>query len=233
MEPGSGAPAAQERSSRPLTAADRRALEAHQRSISGRGEGLFAATVAGALTGGVELLVLERTMGRPGHLGQAAAILLAAGVGAFVYRRVRRPSWRRAGVDQARADLAGSVAEVVRYRARAAVHIEELEDEGLSYFLELVDGRTLFLCGQYLYEAVEGGSFPCEQIEIARAPATRILLDFRCQGPPIPLLETFPPFDLDEWDSSSIPDDEEILDRSLEEVRAERRARAGRRPDGD
>jgi hypothetical protein len=217
-----------ERHTRPLTAADRRALEGHQRAMAGRGEGWFAAVMAAALTGAVQLLVLERVLGEPGNLAQAAALLVATAVGALVYRRVTRPGWRSAGAGLARADLAGGVAEVVRYRARAALHVEELEDEGPSYFLELVDGGVLFLCGQYLYDGVENGSFPCEQMVISRGPQTRLLLDFACAGPKVPVVETFPGVDLDEWAGSSMPDDGEVLERRLEDIRAERRARAGR-----
>src|SRR5262245_25020318 len=38
------------------------------------------------------------------------------------------------------------------YRARRAFQVEEYEDEGSHYFIELEDAAVLHLCGQYLYE---------------------------------------------------------------------------------
>ena len=42
--------------------------------------------------------------------------------------------------------------ESTTFRATRAFGVEEFEDEGLHYFLELTDGRVLFLSGQYLYD---------------------------------------------------------------------------------
>lgn len=38
------------------------------------------------------------------------------------------------------------------YAAKRAFQIEEFEDEGLHYYLELEDGSLLYLTGQYLYD---------------------------------------------------------------------------------
>lgn len=38
------------------------------------------------------------------------------------------------------------------FQARRAFGVREFDDEGLHYFLELADGRVLFLSGQYLYD---------------------------------------------------------------------------------
>ncbi|MEZ5387371.1 MAG: hypothetical protein R3F13_17815 [Prosthecobacter sp.] len=38
------------------------------------------------------------------------------------------------------------------FRACRAFQVEETEDEGSNYFVELEDGRTLFISGQFLYE---------------------------------------------------------------------------------
>src|SRR5262249_8078638 len=38
------------------------------------------------------------------------------------------------------------------YRARRAFQVEEFEDEGSHYFIELEDGRVLSLSGHYLYK---------------------------------------------------------------------------------
>ena len=38
------------------------------------------------------------------------------------------------------------------FHARRAFQVEETEDEGSNYFLELANGRVLFISGQMLYE---------------------------------------------------------------------------------
>src|SRR4029079_8096775 len=38
------------------------------------------------------------------------------------------------------------------YKAKRAFEVEEFEDEGLHYFIELANGGVLYLNGQYLYE---------------------------------------------------------------------------------
>jgi hypothetical protein len=49
-----------------------------------------------------------------------------------------------------------------------AIVIEESEDEGISYYLLLDDGRTLFLSGQYLHEPAQNG-FPWRSFELVSA----------------------------------------------------------------
>jgi hypothetical protein len=41
------------------------------------------------------------------------------------------------------------------FKARRAFQVEEYEDEGSHYFIELADSSVLFLTGQYLYEYEE------------------------------------------------------------------------------
>ncbi|MGZ5545108.1 MAG: hypothetical protein ACXWIU_10570, partial [Limisphaerales bacterium] len=62
-----------------------------------------------------------------------------------------------------------------KYEAMRAFQVEEFEDEGSQYFIQLKDGSTLFLCGQYLYdyEPVEGSlkqsrKFPCTEFVLLR-----------------------------------------------------------------
>jgi hypothetical protein len=50
-----------------------------------------------------------------------------------------------------------------------AIEVEEFEDEGLSYYLLLDDGHTLFVSGQYLYDPAERG-FPWRSFEVVRIP---------------------------------------------------------------
>lgn len=58
------------------------------------------------------------------------------------------------------------------YEATRAFEIDEYEDEGMCFMLELTDGRTLCLRGQYLYEFEDASRFG-QSPTIARFPNTR------------------------------------------------------------
>jgi len=92
-----------------------------------------------------------------------------------------------------RQDLEDGKVEVLRVRAKGAVAVEEVEDLGLSFFLDVGDAQLLFLTGQYLYELAcdigedevgRPGVFPNQQFEIIRAPRSRRLLGVECRGQP-------------------------------------------------
>ncbi|MBP7253796.1 MAG: hypothetical protein KBA75_09980, partial [Alphaproteobacteria bacterium] len=51
----------------------------------------------------------------------------------------------------ARADLAGGQAMTAEYAVTQALELPESEDEGIGYFLELSDGRILYVQGQDIY----------------------------------------------------------------------------------
>lgn len=67
--------------------------------------------------------------------------------------------------------------ESTDFRAVRAFEVREWEDEGLHYFIELADGRVLYLEGQYLYEYQQISDdpelnqprrFPCTDFTIRR-----------------------------------------------------------------
>jgi hypothetical protein len=60
------------------------------------------------------------------------------------------------------------------YEARRAFQVEELDEEGLHYFIELEDHGTLFLSGQYLY------NYNCED-QPRTSPALRSLFGVTVQ----------------------------------------------------
>ena len=73
--------------------------------------------------------------------------------------------------------------------ARRAFQVEEFEDEGCQYFIELKNGSVLFLCGQYLYdyepadgrfEARRPRTFPCTEFTLLRHKETGDILDVFC-----------------------------------------------------
>lgn len=75
-----------------------------------------------------------------------------------------------------------------KFTAIRAFEVEEVEDEGRQFFLELNDGSVLFLAGQYLYDLVEPLSeegeapkFPCTEFTIERHK-NGFAIDVHCEG---------------------------------------------------
>ncbi|HEY3963634.1 MAG TPA: hypothetical protein VGM05_03690 [Planctomycetaceae bacterium] len=77
------------------------------------------------------------------------------------------------------------------FEARRAFGIEESDDEGLHYFLELGDGRVLYLTGQYLYdyepisdepELNQPRRFPCTAFTVRRHKTEGCVLEIVCRG---------------------------------------------------
>jgi hypothetical protein len=82
--------------------------------------------------------------------------------------------------------------ESEEFSVKRAFEVEEYEDEGLHFFLELEDGRVLFLCGQYLYDYQEvsedpelnqKASFPCSRFEVRRHKTEHWVHSIICHGP--------------------------------------------------
>ena len=102
-----------------------------------------------------------------------------------------------------------------------AFEVEEFEDEGLHYYLELVDGRVLFMTGQYLYDyepidetddgEAEPRRFPCSTFVVRRHRTERYVLDIQCAGQTMEPELTAPPFGEDVWREGSIPEDGAII----------------------
>jgi hypothetical protein len=74
--------------------------------------------------------------------------------------------------------------EVVR--ARRAFSVEEFEDEGPHYFLELEDRRVLYLNGKYLYDYCDDSAelrrFPTSDFEIHRHKTQGYVVEMDCRG---------------------------------------------------
>jgi hypothetical protein len=119
-----------------------------------------------------------------------------------------------------RQDLAEGLAEVQTFRARECYRVEELDDEGVSYYLHLEDGAVLFLSGQYLYEPEENKTFPCTEFDLVRGPRSRRLLNLVTRGSYLNPLKTLKAFRLTGLRDGQGPVDGEILDMKWEDVEA-------------
>ena len=106
------------------------------------------------------------------------------------------------------------------YRVKDAIAVDEQEDEGLSYYLLLDDGRTLFLSGQYLYEPADNG-FPWESFELVRVASGSWVLRVVPLGPPLVPSWTRGPFSAREYKAGLVPVDGAIESRDFNALKAE------------
>ena len=115
------------------------------------------------------------------------------------------------------------------FSARRAFKVEEYEDEGLHFFIELSDGRVLYLSGQYLYDYAETGddpdlsqpaSFPCTEFVVRRHKTERWVHSLVCRGSYLAPVETLPAFSQTFVKTYDMPSDGDILTESFEQLRA-------------
>ena len=121
------------------------------------------------------------------------------------------------------------------YRATRAFQVDEVEDEGPHYFVELEDGRILYLNGQYLFEYEETDDdleltqprrFPCTEFTVRRHRDAGFVLDLLCGGRVLEPEVVAPPFSNLDYREGRIPEDGEIIiSRTYEEIKAERLTR--------
>ena len=97
--------------------------------------------------------------------------------------------------------------------------MEEFEDEGISFFVQLEDMRVLFLSGQYLYEVDEHKQFPSTAFTVERTVNSGLVLDFRCDGAYFPPSYRRDPFTESEHKQGIVPTDGEIVDIQFEALR--------------
>jgi len=112
------------------------------------------------------------------------------------------------------------------FKARRAFQVEEFEDEGSHYFVELDNGSILFLSGQYLYEFEEitedpelnqNRRFPCSKFTLQKHKETGNVLNIVCGGKVIPIECVAPPFDKSAFKRGLVPEDGEVLRNQLYE----------------
>lgn len=150
----------------------------------------------------------------------------------FFNSRGRRPFGSSLSLEQRirNLDAAGLIVRQT-FTALRCFAVEELEDEGLHYYLELEDGRVLFLSGQYLYDYQEitddpelnqSASFPCERFDILRHKTEAYVVSIECHGKVLVPECVAPRFSKHDF-QKGIPDDGDIItDKSYEQIKAER-----------
>jgi hypothetical protein len=211
-----------------MTATFQRPYTAAERAELSRAPGLapsWLTGIAGALGAGIIafLLLLLGLSFLPSGANVAPPGALSGGllVGATYWTRSQQRErrrwneWRR----EREATLAEGLAQVTRFHVRDAIAIEEAEDEGLGYYLQLTNGRVLYLGGQYLYDLAEERRFPATDFEIAVAAGRDSLLSLTPTGVYLAPSSTRPPFTAHEWDAGLVPEDRAFVARPFEELR--------------
>ncbi len=123
--------------------------------------------------------------------------------------------------------------ELHEFRATRAFQVEEFEDEGSHYFLELDDRSVLYLTGQYLYEyePMEADEdepatfrrFPCTSFTVRTNLHDGYTVDLLCEGDVLEPEVVAPPFSRSDHRRGLVPTDRTIItDRSYDELKAER-----------
>jgi hypothetical protein len=106
------------------------------------------------------------------------------------------------------------------FEATRCLAVEEFEDEGLTYWLQLADGRLLCLTGQYLYdyEAIDDDvefnqvrRFPCTRFTVRWHAREGYTLDLICEGQMLEPEITVPPFGERARYGDWTPTDREVL----------------------
>jgi hypothetical protein len=121
--------------------------------------------------------------------------------------------------------------EATDFRAVRTFEVQEWEDEGLHYFIELADGRVLYLEGQYLYEYQQISDdpelnqprrFPCTDFTVCRHRLEGYVVAIQCRGAVLEPELVAEPFSTKAWREGRIPSDGSIItDRSYETLKAE------------
>jgi hypothetical protein len=163
-----------ESATRPLTDQERAYLSPHRDPLVTPLTGLAASLLLAVFLFILGLMVLGFLPGDParGVPVVSGLSLLGAIVCYVTIQRARRGAHQ---TDALRADLIAGTATVSQFQAVAALEIEEFEDEGMTFYVALSDGRVLLLSGQYLYPLVDANTFPSTEFETVRSASGLIL----------------------------------------------------------
>jgi hypothetical protein len=116
------------------------------------------------------------------------------------------------------------------FHAVRVFEVEEFEDEGPHYFLELVNGNVLYLNGQYLYDYVPLGNeedediplkvFPCTEFAVKRHRREGFVVEMICRGHLLEPENMEPTFPREAYRRHKAPKDGDIIaDKSFDELK--------------
>lgn len=119
------------------------------------------------------------------------------------------------------------------FKAIRAFSLDEFDDEGSHYYIELEDGRVLYLNGQYLYdydlienddhpEEAQVRTFPCTEFEVIRHKTEGYVICIECKGQVLEPEVEAPHFIKADYEAKRIPEDGDILTESYDKLKQER-----------
>jgi hypothetical protein len=104
------------------------------------------------------------------------------------------------------------------FRGYSFFQVNEVEDEGPHYFIDIGDGKTLYLNGQYLYDIVDL-DFPRSNIVIAYNDKDNYVLEVISNGIDIPRIHPTIDFRKSYFkNDASIFEDLQIINSPIEKV---------------
>lgn len=131
-----------------------------------------------------------------------------------------RAGRKRFGASSLHQDIANGFAIVNRFEVAEVIALEEYEDLGPAYFVRTTEGTVHFFMGQYLYDPVDDGQFPCSEFETVRTPLSGVLLDIACSGEPITPTKRLGPFRRDVLRQGKVPTDGALVAIAWESIEA-------------
>ena len=176
----------------------------------------------------VGVALLRWVPGLPPMIVGIAAALSGLAIGGLALHVLNRKDAKRSAIktldDQIAELQAADLLTQTSFIATRAFQVEEFEDEGSHYFIELVDRSVLFLSGQYLYDYeldfTGGRVFPSSAFTIRRHKLEAFAVDIQIAGAPIEPELVAPPFTEDDFRHSAVPEDGEIIrDRTYDELK--------------
>jgi hypothetical protein len=117
----------------------------------------------------------------------------------------------------------------MRFRATRAFQVQEFEDEGPHYFIELVDGSVLYLSGQYLYNYEpaenEPRRFPCTHFVVRRHRTEGYVVDIECSGEVLEPEFIAPHLEEKDYLAQALLQDGELIcNRTYDDLKAQRQS---------
>jgi len=192
----------------------------------------------GGLLVGVTLAshYFPKGFGPPWLMGICVALVLFVLVGTslFVFnKKGYRPSLSSKSSEERITEMESQcLLKSEAFQATRGFQVEEFEDEGSHYFIELADGAVLYLNGQYLYgyeqimddpELNQPRKFPCSQFTVRRHKTAGYVIDITCTGDVLQPECVAPSFDKSDMKRGLIPEDGQIIrDRPYEQLKRER-----------
>lgn len=148
------------------------------------------------------------------YISTIACLILSVYLAYKIYPRKRKPKLE---------EVLDDTVEILDVEASDAIKIEEFEDEGIGYYLNIGDGKVLFIQGQYLYDDNEyentDPKIPSTRMTIHRGAVSKIVLDIRFVGEYLPPSHTNSPFTTEDYENNRVPEDGAILEVDFESLK--------------